>query len=275
MCRPFHACGLSITLVRTSHTPRSMAHETSCRDAQYGDFSSFSFCSLTPTIRSTCVASLRLRLFILVAQRIAVRPIHFLYISDTRDHGYDVPSHLEELMAAALLHLLFQARHGFVPRRCLMTEVSLRPNCHVFFSAVACFFLPHLSYVGRPCVEILSRRHRTSFPGLGDLTFASLTALFRINSSRKVATRAIHTVICDRDGPLHVQYSHAVGRPCPEISKQWPYLISDNVCTDSLKLRRNHRRHETAINLEFLPQNKPGSACPSHHFYQLCGTVLS
>ena len=78
-----------------------------------------------------------------------------------------------------------------------------------------------------------SRYHRGDIGqvslGFGDLTFASLTALFRIDSSRKVATRAIHTVICDRDGPLHVQYNHAVGGPCPEISKRWPYLIFDNV----------------------------------------------
>src|SRR5712691_12392013 len=95
--------------------------------------------------------------------------MHFLYVSDARDWVRCVPPHVEELVLvvpAALFYRAFQTRHGFMPRRCL---ISLRPNLHVSSAPLPVFFL-HLSYLGRPCVEMLSRRDRTSFSGLEGLT---------------------------------------------------------------------------------------------------------
>jgi len=118
-------------------------------------------------------------------------------------------------------------------------------------------------------VETSSRRDRTSFSGLGDLTLQvsrPFAPLFRLNSSRKVATRVLHTVICDQDGPCRTRTAQPRSRwTLSGIFQAMAMLMFDNMFTDSLKLRRSHR-HKTVTNLEFVPPNKPGSARPFTSF---------
>jgi hypothetical protein len=77
-----------------------------------------------------------------------VCPMHFLYVSNTREHGYGGVPHVEDLIPAALpvLHRPFQAKRGFIPRRCLMTEVSLRPSHHASSAPLPVFFTPFICW---------------------------------------------------------------------------------------------------------------------------------
>jgi len=141
--------------------------------------------------------------------------MHFLYVSDTRDHGYGVCSHVEDLIAASL-HLPFQARHRFVPRRCLMTEVSLRPNCQVSSAPLPVFF-PHLSYVGRPCGRDIIAARSDKFLWAWGPDSASLTAICYSISSQIVPEKLQHVhftpVICDRGGPFFFFFEFGVYCP--------------------------------------------------------------
>ena len=137
----------------------------------------------------------------------------FLYVSDARDWVRCVPPHVEELVPAALVLLQrpFQARHGFIPRRCLMTEVSCAPTVTFLQRCCLFFFIFHM-LAGRA-----SRWYRGE---IGQVSLGLKVSLCRSHGHlrlyftsivpRKVATRVLHTVICDRDRPLPYTYSTAM-----------------------------------------------------------------